>query len=85
MMEEDEILRGLRREWLYNITITPVVLLVLLPLGILFVILGTAAGLLERLGPYIPGYRRDYARRWRRMKQNKENANVTLLPERSAP
>ena len=60
-MTRDELIAGARREMLRNIMIAPIVLFVRLPLGLIYATASLLCEWLNRIGRYVPGWRRDYA------------------------
>lgn len=77
-MTDAELIAGMRRELLKNILISPIVLLVRLPIGLVYAVLSGLVEALEWLGDYIPGWRLDY---WHAFRKSCKY-QTTLLPER---
>lgn len=65
-MTEAELIAGARRELLRNIAVAPVVLLIRLPLGLIYIPLVAIAEALEWANGWLPGWRRDYAQELRK-------------------
>lgn len=65
-MTEAELIAGYRREWLHNIAVAPVVLLIRLPLGLTYASLDAITEALDWANGWLPGWRRDYAQALRR-------------------
>lgn len=68
---EEALVKGARREWLRNIAIAPVVLLVRLPFALVFVSLGRICEAAEWVGGFLPGFRIDYIRALRRHRKRR--------------
>lgn len=83
-MTEEELIAGARRELLHNIAVTPIVLLVRVPLGLIYASLDAITEALEWANEWLPAWKRDYAQALRRHRhRQRDTRKAELLPERT--
>ncbi len=69
METEAELVAGLKREILYNIAVTPIVLFVRIPLGLVYAAAIIVTGAIDRIDSWLPGWKRDFSSALRRFRK----------------